>query len=618
MLVQLAAESVETKDQAHIQQGKEGEFEAVLTKYLGQAKNTPEPKGEEELEAEPQENRAKKEASPWFSLASVFVPINGQNSQAGTLEAETSVQVQEVKPARITVQVQPRAVKGLSAEKENSALAEEVELPLQTVPRPPEHRTRLETGPRAEIATETETLPVQLPSAQEQQAQVAELMPRETAPEMLRPGTMQQTQTVEAQMPDAEESAPALSPSQDLPSISEQVTVLTAPETPDAEVRPAARQAEGELKRPETEPIDSAAVSAVQALPEESEAFEMVMRDPVIPVRTGVVTPDREEARTALRSRQAAETKHTQELAAVQHTSARGEGQEASLPETAPTIGDGPVKQDIQPPKPQQTGAQEAFAKHLEGLTGEISKEAPRQMGSGEVELRQPVEVSEEEIPLPETEEHVPEAPIQVRASREQRLEVQGERLTAEPRLNQRDTKERPVQGQTEAVPSPDVGAFESAAELAEAESPVRKILDFADRENLFPKLVQTMETIVQEERTEVRIQLKPDHLGELKIKLSMERGIMVAEFIVENQAVREVIASQLPQLQTALQDHGTQVADLSVSIGFGEARPDEQGQPNQRQSGRQTQRRLDRMTAANSEKAYSGRSIWNQVDVRA
>lgn len=595
MLVQLAAESVETKDQAHIQQGKEGEFEAVLTKYLGQAKNTPEPKGEEELEAEPQENRAKKEASPWFSLASVFVPINGQNSQAGTLEAETSVQVQEVKPARITVQVQPRAVKGLSAEKENSALAEEVELPLQTVPRPPEHRTRLETGPRAEIATETETLPVQL-----------------------RPGTMQQTQTVEAQMPDAEESAPALSPSQDLPSISEQVTVLTAPETPDAEVRPAARQAEGELKRPETEPIDSAAVSAVQALPEESEAFEMVMRDPVIPVRTGVVTPDREEARTALRSRQAAETKHTQELAAVQHTSARGEGQEASLPETAPTIGDGPVKQDIQPPKPQQTGAQEAFAKHLEGLTGEISKEAPRQMGSGEVELRQPVEVSEEEIPLPETEEHVPEAPIQVRASREQRLEVQGERLTAEPRLNLRDTKERPVQGQTEAVPSPDVGAFESAAELAEAESPVRKILDFADRENLFPKLVQTMETIVQEERTEVRIQLKPDHLGELKIKLSMERGIMVAEFIVENQAVREVIASQLPQLQTALQDHGTQVADLSVSIGFGEARPDEQGQPNQRQSGRQTQRRLDRMTAANSEKAYSGRSIWNQVDVRA
>ena len=595
MLVQLAAESVETKDQAHIQQGKEGEFEAVLTKYLGQAKNTPEPKGEEELEAEPQENRAKKEASPWFSLASVFVPINGQNSQAGTLKAETSVQVQEVKPARITVQVQPRAVKGLSAEKENSALAEEVELPLQTVPRPPEHRTRLETGPRAEIATETETLPVQL-----------------------RPGTMQQTQTVEAQMPDAEESAPALSPSQDLPSISEQVTVLTAPETPDAEVRPAARQAEGELKRPETEPIDSAAVSAVQALPEESEAFEMVMRDPVIPVRTGVVTPDREEARTALRSRQAAETKHTQELAAVQHTSARGEGQEASLPETAPTIGDGPVKQDIQPPKPQQTGAQEAFAKHLEGLTGEISKEAPRQMGSGEVELRQPVEVSEEEIPLPETEEHVPEAPIQVRASREQRLEVQGERLTAEPRLNLRDTKERPVQGQTEAVPSPDVGAFESAAELAEAESPVRKILDFADRENLFPKLVQTMETIVQEERTEVRIQLKPDHLGELKIKLSMERGIMMAEFVVENQAVREVIASQLPQLQTALQDHGTQVADLSVSIGFGEARPDEQGQPNQRQSGRQTQRRLDRMTAANSEKAYSGRSIWNQVDVRA
>ena len=346
MLVHLAAESVETKDQAHIQQGKEGEFEAVLTKYLGQAKNTPEPKGEEELEAEPQENRAKKEASPWFSLASVFVPINGQNSQAGTLEAETSVQVQEVKPARITVQVQPRAVKGLSAEKENSALAEEVELPLQTVPRPPEHRTRLETGPRAEIATETETLPVQL-----------------------RPGTMQQTQTVEAQMPDAEESAPALSPSQDLPSISEQVTVLTAPETPDAEVRPAARQAEGELKRPETEPIDSAAVSAVQALPEESEAFEMVMRDPVIPVRTGVVTPDREEARTALRSRRKKQARRSWRSSTL-----LGEGRSKSA-RNCPTIGMGLSNRTSTPAAADRCAR--GICQAPEGLTGRFPRKHP-------------------------------------------------------------------------------------------------------------------------------------------------------------------------------------------------------------------------------------------------
>ena len=201
MLVQLAAESVETKDQAHIQQGKEGEFEAVLTKYLGQAKNTPEPKGEEELEAEPQENRAKKEASPWFSLASVFVPINGQNSQAGTLKAETSVQVQEVKPARITVQVQPR-VKGLSAEKENSALAEEVEPCCRQFPGclSTEQGLRLTKGRNSNRDRNTA-------SAAAFHTRTTSTSCRADAkgdmPEMLRPGTMQQTQTVEAQMPDA-------------------------------------------------------------------------------------------------------------------------------------------------------------------------------------------------------------------------------------------------------------------------------------------------------------------------------------------------------------------------------------------------------------------------------
>ena len=70
-----------------------------------------------------------------------------------------------------------------------------------------------------------------------------------------------------------QESAPALSPSQDLLSISEQVTVLQPRKRlmrksvlqPD---RPRRTEAAGDRT------IDSAAVSAVQALPEESEASE--------------------------------------------------------------------------------------------------------------------------------------------------------------------------------------------------------------------------------------------------------------------------------------------------------------------------------------------------------
>ena len=92
----------------------------------------------------------------------------------------------------------------------------------------------------------------------------------------------------------------------------------------------------------------------------------------------------------------------------------------------------------------------------------------------------------------------------------------------------------------------------------------------------------------------------------------------MVAEFIVQNQAVREVIASQLPQLQTALQDQGTQMADVSVSIGLGNKGQDDEGHSrSKQQQGQNTHGRLQKAGTLSGEKAYLGRSIWNQVDVR-
>ncbi len=90
----------------------------------------------------------------------------------------------------------------------------------------------------------------------------------------------------------------------------------------------------------------------------------------------------------------------------------------------------------------------------------------------------------------------------------------------------------------------------------------------------------------------------------------------MMAEFVVQDQTVREVIASQLPQLQTALQEHGTQMADVSVSIGLGHKGTDDEGQPKSRQPGQHSHGRLQKESTT-GERAYLGRSIWNQVDVR-
>lgn len=155
--------------------------------------------------------------------------------------------------------------------------------------------------------------------------------------------------------------------------------------------------------------------------------------------------------------------------------------------------------------------------------------------------------------------------------------------------------------------------------EVHESEQGGRTALDLHDQEAFFPKLVQNIQSVVQGERTEVRIQLKPDHLGELKIKLSLEQGIMKAEFVVENETVREVLASNLPQLHTALQDQGNQVAELMVNIGFGQNDQNEQGQARPRKLNNQVKQGFEESTTINDgNETYLGRTRWNQVDVKA
>ena len=187
-----------------------------------------------------------------------------------------------------------------------------------------------------------------------------------------------------------------------------------------------------------------------------------------------------------------------------------------------------------------------------------------------------------------------------------------------EGRLAQKGTpKEWQSQVLTDVTIQADNLALETPREIPQAETQMREILDVQDRDNLFPKLVQTIETLVNEERSEVRMQLKPDNLGTLEVKLSMERGIMVAEFVVQDQQVREILASQLPQLQTALQEQGTPMADVSVSIGLGHKGADSKGQEQSRQSSQQRYGRSQKAAVTAHEKAHLGRSMWNQVDVR-
>ncbi len=67
---------------------------------------------------------------------------------------------------------------------------------------------------------------------------------------------------------------------------------------------------------------------------------------------------------------------------------------------------------------------------------------------------------------------------------------------------------------------------------------------------------------------SEIKMTLRPESLGEVSMKLSVENGIITAQFLAENQRVKETLESNFNQLRDALQKQGIEVSSLSVSVG--------------------------------------------------
>lgn len=103
---------------------------------------------------------------------------------------------------------------------------------------------------------------------------------------------------------------------------------------------------------------------------------------------------------------------------------------------------------------------------------------------------------------------------------------------------------------------------------------PIEKSLEYLDKtqsinkEELFSQIIENSKVIENHDFSEIRIQLKPDSLGKLTIRLIMEKGEMTAKFIAENHRVKEAIESNFSELKDSLSQKGINIQSLSVSVG--------------------------------------------------
>lgn len=107
-----------------------------------------------------------------------------------------------------------------------------------------------------------------------------------------------------------------------------------------------------------------------------------------------------------------------------------------------------------------------------------------------------------------------------------------------------------------------------------------------ADVYDIRQQILEQVRMIRTAQTTELVMQLKPEHLGQLTMKVSVaNNGSVTAVFQSENAQVRAAIESQITQLKQELQQQGLKVDNVSVGAGLSEdffTRSETQGQMSQ------------------------------------
>lgn len=153
---------------------------------------------------------------------------------------------------------------------------------------------------------------------------------------------------------------------------------------------------------------------------------------------------------------------------------------------------------------------------------------------------------------------------------------------------SQAETDFQPIQAallqNTASKPQTEATAATSAASTA-----------VADPHGVFDQMVAQARMIRLPDSTEMVIRLRPEHLGDLVLKVAVDAaGTVNATFHSSNAEVRAVLEANLQQFRQEMQQQGVRVQGAAVYAGLGDALPQQQ----QGQQGKSPQGKNNAITA--------------------
>lgn len=132
-------------------------------------------------------------------------------------------------------------------------------------------------------------------------------------------------------------------------------------------------------------------------------------------------------------------------------------------------------------------------------------------------------------------------------------------------------------------------GTVEKNTEISSATSDFKTSLETAlpnssvelteDKLRTARQLVENVRLLQKAGNTEMMIRLKPEHLGEMVLKISIVNGSVNANFHTNNAEARGILEAAMPQLRQELSHSGFKVHDVGVYAGLGEFMSKKDGQ---------------------------------------
>jgi flagellar hook-length control protein FliK len=87
-------------------------------------------------------------------------------------------------------------------------------------------------------------------------------------------------------------------------------------------------------------------------------------------------------------------------------------------------------------------------------------------------------------------------------------------------------------------------------------------------RNDIFAQIVDKADLSLKNGQSEIKIDLKPEFLGPLRMKVSTDNHQVTVKIITDVPIVKEAIDSNIQQLRTALQNQGLEIDDINISMG--------------------------------------------------